>query len=542
MAAPVTAVPPTPGHRGPGQFLGRYLKSSNPHPEGGVTRAIYFHSQKLPYNLTFLCVWEWDYTHCAWESNYPLLVRTSEGAHIPAHALPTVQLRNPRSPDPKSQTPPLCQRHHSSVDKSYCPTESNPLLGRRRRPQAREAAVSDMGPQEVIILLTLLTDIIQFATADFTIGRFYLSETEKNDVLLAWNVFKYQPDLRYDIIDGLKQINNATGRPEKEVSFRNKISATEEAAMNMVTFSMKFFENFGDEKVAEEILRERGDRYHLKLPEHPSIPPRLTLPEHSSVPPRLKLPESPFHSTATNVAGTSFRSTVTNVAGTSFCSTATHVAGTHSPTFFLPTQVIFLFTSCRVLQRMSNLAESQQIHTGIHFSYTLSKLIFAITELLAGSRYKGYLGLFPYELKHIRKLWAIIKDDKRAHDYCLKNYGLIYFERKMNYFKSFDEFLQNLNSDHATEEALKQLVINLSAKDSSPVESFLDILFRAPAYLIHYSPVKVQDKEIRSLYKGLCAVAAKILVALQDTIETSISLKFIQESDDGMTTSGVNLG
>nr|CAD7413333.1 unnamed protein product [Timema poppensis] len=251
---------------------------------------------------------------------------------------------------------------------------------------------------------------------------------------------------RYDIIDGLKQINNATGRPEKEVSFRNKISATEEAAMNMVTFSMKFFENFGDEKAAEEILRERGDRYHLK--------------------------------------------------GVSI-------------------EVIFLFTSCRVLQRMSNLAESQQIHTGIHFSYTLSKLIFAITELLAGSRYKGYLGLFPYEVKHIRKLWAIIKDDKRAHDYCLKNYGLIYFERKMNYFKSFDEFLQNLNSDHATEEALKQLVINLSAKDSSPVESFLDILFRAPAYLIHYSPVKVQDKEIRSLYKGLCAVAAKILVALQ---------------------------
>ncbi|CAG2055637.1 unnamed protein product [Timema podura] len=397
-----------------------------------------------------------------------------------------------------------------------------------------------MGPQEVIILLTLLTDIIKFATADFTIGRFYLSETEKNDVLLAWNVFKYQPDLRYDIIDGLKQINNATGRPEKEVSFRNKISATEEAAMNMVTFSMKFFENFGDEKVAEEILRERGDRYHLKE-KPPSVHPT-----------EIRTSISPSSVVWLNTTGA--LANYATEAGQFNIKIASSVATRpRNANVGVSIEVIFLFTSCRVLQRMSNLAESQQIHTGIHFSYTLSKLIFAITELLAGSRYvplfaltkgvvnhlleinfpnacgqertsdisrvqvryKGYLGLFPYELKHIRKLWAIIKDDKRAHDYCLKNYGLIYFERKMNYFKSFDEFLQNLNSDHATEEALKQLVINLSAKDSSPVESFLDILFRAPAYLIHYSPVKVQDKEIRSLYKGLCAVAAKILVALQ---------------------------
>nr|CAD7195707.1 unnamed protein product [Timema douglasi] len=49
-----------------------------------VTRAIYFHSQKRPPEASslrsFPCVWEWDYTHCAWESNLPL-VRTSEGAH-----------------------------------------------------------------------------------------------------------------------------------------------------------------------------------------------------------------------------------------------------------------------------------------------------------------------------------------------------------------------------------------------------------------------------------------------------------------------------
>nr|CAD7412808.1 unnamed protein product [Timema poppensis] len=41
---------------------------------------------------TFPCVGEWDYTHCAWLSNLPLHVRTSGGAHVPAHALLTVRV------------------------------------------------------------------------------------------------------------------------------------------------------------------------------------------------------------------------------------------------------------------------------------------------------------------------------------------------------------------------------------------------------------------------------------------------------------------
>nr|CAD7264501.1 unnamed protein product [Timema shepardi] len=92
---------------------------------------------------TFPCVGEWDYNHCAWLSNLPLHVRTSGGAHVPAHALLTVRVstgalkrltarmaksrltgpkpqgsgpvtRHPRSSDSMARTIPLCKCHHSS--------------------------------------------------------------------------------------------------------------------------------------------------------------------------------------------------------------------------------------------------------------------------------------------------------------------------------------------------------------------------------------------------------------------------------------------
>nr|CAD7425968.1 unnamed protein product [Timema monikensis] len=58
-----------------------------------VTGAIiYFRSPKRPFDLySFSCVWEWDYAHCVGECNLPLLVRTSVGAHVLAHALLTVR-------------------------------------------------------------------------------------------------------------------------------------------------------------------------------------------------------------------------------------------------------------------------------------------------------------------------------------------------------------------------------------------------------------------------------------------------------------------
>nr|CAD7409214.1 unnamed protein product [Timema poppensis] len=158
-----TAVPHTPGHRGPGQFLSWYLKRPNPlTPKGGmiriprevrinsssppshslvvptqgvyvpttyhlprvVTGAIYFHSQKRPCNLhSFPCVRERDYGHCTWEINLPLLVRTSGGGQVPARALLTVQdsigalirltarMARPRTPGCQTRRP---KPHHSS--------------------------------------------------------------------------------------------------------------------------------------------------------------------------------------------------------------------------------------------------------------------------------------------------------------------------------------------------------------------------------------------------------------------------------------------
>nr|CAD7597250.1 unnamed protein product [Timema genevievae] len=71
-----------PGHCDSEQFLGRYLKSSNPlTPKGGMIR-IRPDTQGG----------EWDYAHFVWESNSPLFVRTSGGAHVLAHALLTVQV------------------------------------------------------------------------------------------------------------------------------------------------------------------------------------------------------------------------------------------------------------------------------------------------------------------------------------------------------------------------------------------------------------------------------------------------------------------
>nr|CAD7426456.1 unnamed protein product [Timema monikensis] len=61
----------TPGHCGPGQFLGQYLKSSNPcTPKGGMIR-FRLNTQGE----------EWGYALCAWESNSPL-VRMSGGTHV----------------------------------------------------------------------------------------------------------------------------------------------------------------------------------------------------------------------------------------------------------------------------------------------------------------------------------------------------------------------------------------------------------------------------------------------------------------------------
>nr|CAD7461046.1 unnamed protein product [Timema tahoe] len=47
---------------------------------------------KRPCDLhPFPCVGEWHYAHCAWESNLPILMRTSGGAHVLAHSLLAVR-------------------------------------------------------------------------------------------------------------------------------------------------------------------------------------------------------------------------------------------------------------------------------------------------------------------------------------------------------------------------------------------------------------------------------------------------------------------
>nr|CAD7197384.1 unnamed protein product [Timema douglasi] len=49
--------------------------------------------QKRPCDLHFFpCVGEWGYAHCTWESNSPLYVHTSGGAHVLAYELITVQV------------------------------------------------------------------------------------------------------------------------------------------------------------------------------------------------------------------------------------------------------------------------------------------------------------------------------------------------------------------------------------------------------------------------------------------------------------------
>nr|CAD7445520.1 unnamed protein product [Timema bartmani] len=60
---------------------------------------------------------------------------------------------NPEEPGRKTQTPPLCQRHHSLAIKLHCTTESNPLLG-RCRPRARKRGRDD----PISIPLTLYSD------------------------------------------------------------------------------------------------------------------------------------------------------------------------------------------------------------------------------------------------------------------------------------------------------------------------------------------------------------------------------------------------
>nr|CAD7401313.1 unnamed protein product [Timema poppensis] len=144
--------PPT-GHLGPGQFLGLYLKSSNPPPQRSltgwtdsegplvshlsrvVTRAIYFHSQKRPPEASslrsFPCHRSSKTAHCTNVESWTSRPRTPRAEPIAWHR---------EKPEPKTRTTPLCQRHHSSVVKLHCPTESNPLLGRRHKPQAREPA------------------------------------------------------------------------------------------------------------------------------------------------------------------------------------------------------------------------------------------------------------------------------------------------------------------------------------------------------------------------------------------------------------------
>nr|CAD7571949.1 unnamed protein product [Timema californicum] len=87
---------------------------------------------------------EWDYVHCAWESNSPQLVRMSGGAHVLVHALLTVQVSNralkwlttrtarPAGPEPQEPRPGTtapqesgphlcCQHHHSSAFKLTAP-------------------------------------------------------------------------------------------------------------------------------------------------------------------------------------------------------------------------------------------------------------------------------------------------------------------------------------------------------------------------------------------------------------------------------------
>nr|CAD7454888.1 unnamed protein product [Timema tahoe] len=100
-------------------LVGPALEARASHLSRVVTRAIYFCSQKRPYSLhsTFPCVREWDNAHCAWQSNSPLLVRTSGGAHVLAHVLLTVRISTgalkrlttrrarPRPADPEPQEP-----------------------------------------------------------------------------------------------------------------------------------------------------------------------------------------------------------------------------------------------------------------------------------------------------------------------------------------------------------------------------------------------------------------------------------------------------
>nr|CAD7577122.1 unnamed protein product [Timema californicum] len=219
--------PHTPGHHGPGQFLGQYLKSSNPlAPKGGmirfrpdtqllsgltetggprvlhlsrvVTRAIYFHSQKRLCDLHFFsCVGEWDCTHCEWESKLPLLVRMSGGAHVSAHALLIVLVsigslkqltarmvksrpaglepqgsgpvtQQPRSLDPKARTPPHCQQHHSSEFKLTAPQSPTRFWPpSRTRLLSPRACSLRHGPGSPALCTTcnesILTEAYQFA-------------------------------------------------------------------------------------------------------------------------------------------------------------------------------------------------------------------------------------------------------------------------------------------------------------------------------------------------------------------------------------------
>nr|CAD7567629.1 unnamed protein product [Timema californicum] len=117
------SAPCIPVHRGPGQFLGRYLKSPNRRiPKGGM---ILFRPDTQG--------GEWDYANCEWESDLSLLVCTSRGAHVLAHAVLTVRaitetlkrlttrMARPRLEGTGARTLPRCQRHHLSAFKLAAP-------------------------------------------------------------------------------------------------------------------------------------------------------------------------------------------------------------------------------------------------------------------------------------------------------------------------------------------------------------------------------------------------------------------------------------
>nr|CAD7594135.1 unnamed protein product [Timema genevievae] len=103
---------------------------------------------------SFPCVGEWDYTHCAWKSNLPLLVHTSGGAHVLLTVQhkgrsPSLPAQNPKGPAystalhkeprPEIRAPPFCQRHHSSAIKLTAP----------QSPTHFWAATSDLEPADL---------------------------------------------------------------------------------------------------------------------------------------------------------------------------------------------------------------------------------------------------------------------------------------------------------------------------------------------------------------------------------------------------------